>query len=329
LIEGITDRKLPGLATALNDEEMRLLLSSSLRRRLNLGQIALLQVRHRVLKYTPGKRCVIEYRLHTKDDGSHPLRLIGKMYRKNRGQIIFENLHHLWEVSHRNGVAGKSLGMPEPLAYLPEIGMVLQSVVPGRQLSEFSQQDDLFAAIRHVAENLAVLHGLPVAVGEKKTIDDHIAKYCHPGPEALMRAYPESAPLVKGILAALADESLQSAPICPVHGDLGLAQIFIAADRAYFIDFDGFSLSHAALDLGNFLVTLQVHFGSKSGELTKVFLESYLAKQSPQFLTGLRAYQAFACLRRAVICFRLKTGAGWHGQIRQLLETGNAFLSEN
>ncbi|MDZ7291892.1 MAG: aminoglycoside phosphotransferase family protein [candidate division KSB1 bacterium] len=329
MIELITDRKLPGLATALNDDEMRLLFSSSLRRTPDFGQITPLQVRHQVLKYTPGKRCVIEYRLHTKNEGSPPLRLIGKMYRKDRGRIIFENLRHLWEISHRNGVAGKSLGMPEPLAYLPEIGMVLQSAVPGRQLSDFSPQDDLPEAIRHVAENLAVLHGLPVAAGEKRTIADHLAKYCHSGLEALMAALPESAPLVEGIVAALAEESLQRAPLCPIHGDLGLAQIFIAENRAYFIDFDGFGLSHAALDLGNFLVTLQVHFGSKSSELAQVFLESYLANQPPQFLTGLRAYQAFACLRRAVICFRLKTGAGWHGQILQLLETGNAFLSES
>ncbi len=320
------DRKLPGLLRAIDDEEMRITLSESLGYGSKSGRSTLTQVRHQVLKHTLGKRCVIEYWLESNGDYSSARRVIGKLYRKNRGERIFKNLQNLWYAAHSNDQKGTFFGMPEPLAYLPELGMVLQNVVPGRQLSSFSVSDDLPSAIRYVVHNLAVLHGLAVSAGEKKTLDDHIKKYCHPGPEALIEACPELAPLVESILNGLArDESLHSAPVCPVHGDLGLAQIFIADDRAFFIDFDGFCLSHAALDIGNFWAAVKVYFGPRSDELATLFLETYLESQSPEMLAGLRTYQAFAYLRRAMICFRLKTGEEWRQEVQQLLENGNAL----
>ena len=313
----MSDRKLPGLALALDHAIMRAQLAA-----VREGE-PFSQVRHRVLKYTPGKRCVIEYLLDGNGEPRSSQRLIGKIYRKERGEVIFKNLRQLWQA----GGAGVSFGMPEPLAYLPDMRMVLQRFVPGRQLSDFSERDDLSTAVRCVAENLAALHGLAVATGEKKSLADHIRKYCHPGPQALIEACPEAAPLVENILVGLAQEaSLNGAPICPVHGDLNLAQIFITGDRAFFIDLDGFCFSHAALDVGNFLITLQVHFSGKSDELRRIFLERYLSRRSPPMVAGLRPYQALAYLRRAVICFRQQAGADWPSQARRLLEAGCEIL---
>jgi Ser/Thr protein kinase RdoA (MazF antagonist) len=146
----------------------------------------------------------------------------------------------------------------------------------------------------------------------------------------LGEACPELRPLVGSILRGLAADPVwagQTAPVCPVHGDLGLSQIFVSEDRAFFIDFDDFCLSHAALDLSNFLVALKVHFALQSDALTKVFLETYLASQSMERLAGFRIYQALTYLRRAMICFRWKTVPEWRQQVRQLLETGNAALN--
>ncbi|MGH7452971.1 MAG: hypothetical protein ACRENG_16600, partial [bacterium] len=55
----MNDHKLPELARALNDEEMRGLLSLHLARHTESREIR--QLQHLVLKHTPGKRCVIEY----------------------------------------------------------------------------------------------------------------------------------------------------------------------------------------------------------------------------------------------------------------------------
>lgn len=325
------DHKLPELAHALNDEEMQSLLSLHLAR--YTGSRKIRQLRHLVLKHTPGKRCVIEYWLELSGSPQPERRVIGKMYRFNRGENIFANLRALWNAAHNQSRPTQDgiLGMPQPLAYLPELGMVIQDVVPGRQLRSLTSGYDLSVAVARVASNLATLHGLTVFASEKKGLNEHIKKYCHPGPEVLIEACPELRPLIEDILHGLAADPAwvgATTPVCPVHGDLSLSQIFISNDRAFFIDFDGFCLSHAALDICNFLVALKVHFALESEVLTKVFLETYVKSQSPERLFGFRIYHALAYLRRAMICFRWKAEPEWRQQVRQLLKTSDAVLKK-
>lgn len=319
----MSDPKLPGLVRALDEETMRALFATTLGRELNPGEKSFPLLRCRVLKHAPGKRCVIAYEF---DGGTR--RFIGKIYRKNRGENIFLNWRELWQRACENEArTGEPLGMAEPLAYFPELGMVLQRAVSGRRLAEISVYADRRLAMRSIARNLATLHSLPAAVGEKKTFTDHLKKYCHPGPQVLLDACPELAPLVEVILHGLAvDEGLS--PACPVHGDLNLTQIFIAAERAWFVDFDGLCLADPALDIGNFLMTLQVHYGPDYESLAEFFLEEYKARRSLRMLTGLRTYQAFACLRRAMICTRAPAVPAWRQQVRQLLEAGSSFLKK-
>ncbi|MDZ7342904.1 MAG: aminoglycoside phosphotransferase family protein [candidate division KSB1 bacterium] len=319
----LIDRKLPSLGRAQNDEEMRLLLAPLFPGWFDGNGQVLLGVRHQLLKHTPGKRCVIQYQLETSGQAT-PQQLIGKIYRKDRGRRIFENVHHLWQAADQ----GARFNMAEPLAYLPELGMILLSAVPGRQLSSFAMDDDLPEALRRVAANLAALHGLEVSAVPERTLEDHLRKFCHPGVELLIAAYPEFRPLVEDLLAGLAnDEALREAPLCPVHGDLNLAQIFIAQGHAWFIDFDGFCVSHPALDLGNFGVSLQVHYPARYEALQTMFLEHYLTNLPTRMLTGLRVYQALAYLRRAVIAARTPSVPNWREQVRQLLEAGNTVLA--
>jgi hypothetical protein len=173
----MNDHKLPKLARALNNEEMRSLFSGHLAR-LNspFGHTErpegpftgreICEVRHLVLKHTPGKRCVIEYWLELSGTPRQTRRVIGKMYRFDRGEKIFANLRALWNAAHSQTCQERVLGMPQPLAYLPELGMIIQEVVPGRQLSRFTTGHYLLQAVRRVASNLAALR-LDCSVSEK------------------------------------------------------------------------------------------------------------------------------------------------------------------
>lgn len=318
----MVDRKLPGMQRALDVAGMLPVLSEILNR--EAVPVSLSHMQAELLKHVPGKRGVIAYHLFVTDHAAPARVVYGKLYRKDRGREIFATLQALWQAAQTRRSA---FMLPRPLAYLPEMGLVLQTAAAGRALTSFAHPDELFSAVQAAAKSLAALHYLPLGIGAIKTFPDHVEKYCHPGPEVLAKAHPELAALMFEVIATMrADESLQHAEPRPVHGDLNLAQIFISAEHAHFIDFDGFCRSHAALDVGNFLVTLAERFGTKSGELRHGFLEAYLAAAATNKLPALRTYQAFAYLRRAVISLRLQDPNERRARASRLLRTALELL---
>ncbi|HEX9654713.1 MAG TPA: phosphotransferase [bacterium] len=318
------DSKLPRLKQAVDDELMQRVLTSALGNGVNGADY---RVRHEILKHKPGKHCVLLYLLESRDTPS-ARRVVGKMYRMDRGKKIFQNMLSLWSANHNRDRCGAVLGMAEPLAYVPELGMVIQRAVFGRLFARLSAWNELADAVRCVARNLAVLHSLPGSTLERRTtMEAHIKKFCRPGPRSLAAECLEMAPLVEELVGGLqANKSLLSAPLCPVHGDLGLSQIYINDNQAAFVDFDGCCLSHPALDLSNFLIALKVHYGPPSDDLRRLFLAAYLENHSPAMLVGLPAYHALIYLRRAMICFRTKSAPRWRQQVRQFLEIGIGLL---
>ena len=154
------DPRLPALRTATDDGAMAVLLAGRLEPAGRSEWGGRLEVRHRVLKHTPGKRCVLRYRLAA-SGGSGPARvLVGKLYRPPRGERIFALQAALWDAAGRLPPSAGGFGMPEPLAYLPELSMILQTAVPGWPLTGLSAASDWGVALRQSADNLACLHRL-------------------------------------------------------------------------------------------------------------------------------------------------------------------------
>jgi aminoglycoside phosphotransferase len=317
----IDDPKLPDLKQAVDDKRMYQIITAT------IGNGVYHRVRPEILKHKSGKHCVITYWLESSAAPSSR-RIIGKVYRKDRGLKIFQKMLALWSASRVRDYAGHAFGMPEPLAYIPELGIVLQTAVNGRPFTHLSAWNELADGVRCVARNLSVLHGLPVTGLRKRTaIIEHIKKFCRPGPRALAETCLEMAPLVEQLVEGLqSDETLLNAPLCPAHGDLGLSQIFIDLDQAAFVDFDGCCLSHPALDVSNFMIALKVHYGEVSDDLQRVFLATYLKNHSSAMLAGLSVYHALIYLRRAMICFRHRSEPQWRRQAQQYLEIGIASL---
>ena len=312
----MNDLRLPGLARATDDAAMHAILARTLEPRRN----ALGTVRLSVLKHTPGRHCVIEYRL---EHGSGEERLIGKLYREPRGPIRFEQLRQVFACSGVNGDGWQPLGVPEPLAYVAELGMVLQRAVPGTELSRLDGGTDWPAAMRAVADNLARLHELPVPA-ESRRMHDHVRRLCRPSPQELVAARPDLADPVENILQAISIVDREPvARECLVHGDLGMGQVLLADGRAYFVDLDGLCRSDPALDVANFLVSLRLKLGSGSSEAERAFTERYLERRPLEPLAHLDPYQALAYLRRALAGFRPGASAFARDRGERLLAIGN------
>lgn len=134
--------KEPNLTTlqwATDDSIMQSALSSVLRRNSNGRYNAPAKIRHRVIKYKVSKDNVIEYWCGSNSRHLNNTCIIGRLYHHNRGEKIFRNLKNLWMAAHGEDHEAWNFGMPRPLAYIPKLGMVFQTAVPGRQVCTFSE----------------------------------------------------------------------------------------------------------------------------------------------------------------------------------------------
>ena len=288
------------------------------------------KLQYKILKHKTGKHCVIQYWLMPENHSKFSHTFIGKMYRDNRSELRYRDMLQLWQSGQASNNPTGNVGMPQPLALFSDLGMVIQEVVPGKLFVEFNAADDIRSAVALIAENLAALHGLKVSGGIQREMAWHIEKYCRPGLEKLSADYPGFTSQIDFIRDTLLNnEDLRTAPICPAHGDLGLAQIFISGNRAYFIDFDGFCLTHPALDIGNFLIALKTYHPLQFVSLKNIFIDRYRKIQGPEMLTGLNLYEGFAYLRRAMICYRKYFEADREKKIRGLLTASGDLIGES
>jgi hypothetical protein len=309
------DTRLTALDRAMDDGAMCERFADSL----NSGRPPVTGVRHAVLKHTPGKRCVIEYWIDT--PGRPEERLIGKVYRDQRGARVFDIMRQLHAGPRTNGHEHLPFHMAEPLVYYGDLGMLVQSAVPGVELANLAADADWPGAMIAVADNLAALHDLQVEA-EPRSLAELTRKLCRPRPLELAAIRPDFADAIKNILQALALVEAGPPGTSVVHGDLGLGQVFFTDERAFFVDLDGVCRSHAALDVANFLVSLRLRLGPMSPEPERVFTERYLARR-PGSLALLDAFEALAYLRRAASTFRKAADVDAPERARRLLTIGN------
>lgn len=320
----IHDPRLPGLARATHPQAMAGLLYAALKETAAWPRGA---IRLQVLKYKPGKHCVIRYQAQAESDSQRLPAVIGKLYRGERGLQRFRNMKALWKAAE--DAAGYAPGLARPLAFLPALGIVLQSEVPGIPLGALPETADLPAAVTRTGRHLGMLHTLEVSCGAPKTMADHLAKYCHPGTDALAAAFPALHGQVRRILAGLQEaESGHPQLRCPVHGDLNLQQIFIDGEQVSFIDLDGFARAHPALDGGNLLSALAKYYPGSYPELEAAFFRGYRQTGRPEMAAGIIPYRALAALRRAMICFRKSPPGEAEAQIREYLNQSEALLAQ-
>src|SRR5947207_10409634 len=77
--------------------------------------------------------------------------VVGKLYPLGQGERIYVNMQELWHSSFGEG--RRPPGLPRPLDYLPDIGVLIMERIAGRPLAEFGtpDKDSLSAAVRLVA----------------------------------------------------------------------------------------------------------------------------------------------------------------------------------
>lgn len=237
----------------------------------------------KIIKYRPGRRCVIAYQTDSEIQPAYNKQIIGKIFYDGRGARYFDVQKEMWS----NGFgpnAADHITVSRPVAYLPELNMFVQEFAPGSSLEDFTGQPDFEEKVRVSAAALVKLHANKIVptvtysvFSELTNLDKWALELCN--------LRPGLAPLFKFHLADLhaLGEALPAVEHNPVHRDFYYGQILFSNDRTTLIDFDLMSFGDGAIDVANFaahlqFLAIQKHANlDKFGHLAKFFIQEYLA----------------------------------------------------
>ncbi|MGH8970277.1 MAG: phosphotransferase family protein, partial [Actinomycetes bacterium] len=223
----------------------------------------------RVVRYKPGSRCTIVYRVAYADPvaaGTLPDPVVVKTHEGVKGRVAWEAMRALWDTPLARG---EVVTLAEPLAYLPDERVLVQGPVPEeRTLKELAREafddgspallDELRIELAKTARALAALHGCGARYGRVATIEGELDEV-----REVIDRLAGSAPILAPAAAPLLNRLVELArttpadPVTSAHHDFRPAQVLLHEGRIGFIDFDGSCTAEPALDLGRFRAKLR------------------------------------------------------------------------
>jgi hypothetical protein len=262
------DADLPALPQLTYPAEARLLLERSIRTGSPAAyhDLRIQTVTPRVVRYKQGSRCTIVYQLEYPpdlvSDPHWPTKVVVKTYQGRKGETAYEAMRALWNSPL---AGGDIVTVAEPLAFVPELSVLVQRAIPEEQtLKDLIRStlraptaagwETLYTYLRKTAAGLAALHQCGVISGAARTWADELAEVRELN-DRLAAVVPELAAAATPLLARLAASAAThpAEPLRPAHGSFRPAQVLIHKNQIGFIDFDGFGQAEPARDLALFL----------------------------------------------------------------------------
>ena len=295
--QATVDRGLPTLCEVFDPARMAEHLERTLPERCH----ALRDVDFHVLKHHPQRRCTFEIELTTPRERSS---LIGKVYASDRSDV-----YRAMERIARSGFGPEDeCSIPEPLAYLPELHLLLQEKVAGRRakLVFLDERADVTEPSARAAKWLARFHATAPRAGRTTHVTDHVVAV-ERWSQRIARLGEPLRGQARRLAQWLTEEAVveQSDDVCAGHGSYHCHQIILAPRRTVTVDWDGYDVAHPSRDVARFVVQLQrlavKYFGSIRAldPAVDVFLRTYRAHSPYDVSANLAWYRALTCLRLA------------------------------
>jgi aminoglycoside phosphotransferase (APT) family kinase protein len=287
---------------------------------------ALGEIRINVLKWHKAKRCTFEI-----VGSAH---LIGKVYAKDRPQV-----YEVMEGLQRAGFGpGAEYSIPQPIAYLPSLRLLLQERVAGTPAREiFSAGDDHQRALaaERCARWLARFHALAPPWGPLLDAKEILGRSERKGNLICEEdvALTAQADLLLERLRA-ARPALGTIPLCAGHGDYNHYQVILAEGRTVVVDWDLYNIADPTHDVATFIVGLERRALKELGSIraldgaAAVFLETYLASGGHSGVVAhLPFYKTVSYLRSASFEVKKKT-LQWRERSEAMLDEGLRALEQ-
>jgi hypothetical protein len=169
---------------------------------------------------------------------------IGKVYPFGGGEVPFRNMAEVWASSF--GARRRPPGLPRPLEYLPEAGVLVMERLEGRPLAEFGPME--VDALGRSMSLLADLHesdARPV----KNRSPRRILKSLGRKTDRVGELAPRFQVPLREVVEALESRLPPRAPLVASHGDFSPRNVLVSPDRLALIDWDRFQWAEPARDV--------------------------------------------------------------------------------
>jgi aminoglycoside phosphotransferase (APT) family kinase protein len=285
-------------------------------------------IRFHILKHHPGKRCTVEMALQTANGWDF---LVGKVYACDRSDV-YRAMQQIRRAGFR---PAEEFSIPEPLAYVPELRLLLQEKVQGRRAKDIFLTDDerdRADASRRSARWLARFHAIAPQSGPIVGLTHHMDA-AERWSQTIARLGEPVAGQARRLAKRLEEEaaSVKERGVCAGHGSYNCNQIILTKDRTITLDWDGYDVTDPCRDVARFLVALQRLAFKYLGSIraldaaAEAFLKTYEALSPSAVAASLPWYRALTCLRLAKYEANRPLGTFRHG-IDALLGEGLRIL---
>ncbi len=260
------------------------------------------EVQVRVLQHKLGRRCTLVFAVRT-ENGSHSV--IGKVHNTDRSDVF-----QAMDAIRQAGFGPQDeFSIPQSIAYLPALRLLVQEKVEGRLAAETLRATDersRAAVVERCARWLARFHAVAPKLGPVTDSESYLG-LMRQRSFLIAKLGGRCADKASRLLQRLEDAAASVVPVgmCAGHGSYSAAQVILAGSRTVVIDWDGYDVADPARDVGRFLAALRRWALGRLGSIraldgaAEVFLETYLAEGRQDAEKNLRFYEAAACVKLA------------------------------
>jgi aminoglycoside phosphotransferase (APT) family kinase protein len=161
------------------------------------------------------------------------------------GEQAFNNMRALWASTF--GAQRKPPGMPQPLDYIPDPGILIAEYVDGRPLAEAARISEKHT--RMTGELLVALHESNLQPPSRRRTSRRIVRSARRKADRIAELAPQYAEAARSLADAIESRRVGDTELVSSHGDFSPRNVLAAADRLVLIDWDRLQLADPARDV--------------------------------------------------------------------------------
>jgi aminoglycoside phosphotransferase (APT) family kinase protein len=271
------------------------------------------------VRHVPEVGAILRYTMSTP---AAKLDLYGKVQPDNRGLRTYRVVQKLWEAALQYP---GYLSLPRPLAFVDELGLLLEERVRGRAVGGNRRSAEFMLTANAAAEALAVMHESNVPIDGVISIENEISRLDRVA-DQFKYVLPTGHFLLLDLIAHMRDRVRKTTEeeLLSTHGDMKYDQFIHHNGELTLLDFDYFAVAETSYDLGKFCAYTvptapKGWEDSVAAEKTRLlFLRRYIELRPQATLQRFSVYEALQLALRSM-AFMWQQTPGWERTAETLL----------